>query len=269
VDEPLLRRIDTYLDAVPRPASRVESLGPFTLFVTEGPGAPYYARPTPGAATFTADDVRAVRARQRELGMPEAFEWVVELAPGVETAARAAGLEVVRHPLLHLPVPRFRPIDPPAGVQVELVSPDDDLAAIHAVATVAFSNPGTGVSPASHDEAARAAAALPPVALEAARDRMRRGLTVTAVALDGDRPVAVGSHQPVGDTTEIVGVGTLPAFRRRGLGAAVTSLLVWDALTNGTRTVFLSAGDEDIARVYVRLGFRRVGTAGAAEPTRP
>jgi hypothetical protein len=30
--------------------------------------------------------------------------------------------------------------------------------------------------------------------------------------------------------------------------------------------VFLSAGSEDIARVYGRLGFERVGTAGLAQP---
>ena len=40
------------------------------------------------------------------------------------------------------------------------------------------------------------------------------------------RRVAVGSHQPVGGVTEIVGVGRCPSARRRGLGAAVTAALV-------------------------------------------
>lgn len=31
--------------------------------------------------------------------------------------------------------------------------------------------------------------------------------------------------------------------------------------------VFLSAGDDDVARVYARLGFRRIGTALIAEPS--
>jgi predicted GNAT family acetyltransferase len=68
-------------------------------------------------------------------------------------------------------------------------------------------------------------------------------------------------HQPVGDVTEVVGVATLPAFRRRGLGAAVTGLLVADARARGVETVFLTAGDEEIARVYARLGFVRIGTS--------
>jgi predicted GNAT family acetyltransferase len=96
------------------------------------------------------------------------------------------------------------------------------------------------------------------------RERILRGHTVMAVAeLDG-HPASVGSHNPVGDATEIVGVGTLPAFRRRGIGAAVTSILVEDAFGRGISVVLLSAGDDAVARVYARLGFRVVGTAGAA-----
>jgi predicted GNAT family acetyltransferase len=95
---------------------------------------------------------------------------------------------------------------------------------------------------------------------------MAAGLTVTIVAEDDDGVLAVGSHQPVGSVTEVVGVGTLPSARRRGLGAAVTAALVADARGRGAEIVFLSAGSDDIARVYGRLGFERVGTAGLAQP---
>jgi predicted GNAT family acetyltransferase len=86
------------------------------------------------------------------------------------------------------------------------------------------------------------------------------------VAERNGAPLAVGSHNPVGDVTEVVGVATLPAVRRQGLGAAVTGAVVQDARERGVETIFLSAGSEDIARVYARLGFRRVGTACIAEP---
>ena len=79
-------------------------------------------------------------------------------------------------------------------------------------------------------------------------------------------PVATAAHQPLDGVTEIVGVATLPAYRRRGLGAAVTAALVADALERGVETVFLSAADEDVARMYASVGFRRVGTAGVAVP---
>jgi predicted GNAT family acetyltransferase len=70
----------------------------------------------------------------------------------------------------------------------------------------------------------------------------------------------------VGAVTEITGVATLPSARRRGLGALVTGRLVQDARERGAELIFLSAGSEDIARVYARLGFERVGTACIAEP---
>ena len=70
----------------------------------------------------------------------------------------------------------------------------------------------------------------------------------------------------VGDVAEIAGVATLPVARRRGLGAAVTAAMARSLRAAGTDLVFLSAGSEEIARVYLRVGFRRVGTACIAEP---
>jgi len=61
-------------------------------------------------------------------------------------------------------------------------------------------------------------------------------------------------------------VGTLPAARRQGLGAAVATALARDALEHGAEIVFVSAGSATIARVYGHVGFHRVGTAGIAEP---
>ena len=36
-------------------------------------------------------------------------------------------------------------------------------------------------------------------------------------------------------------------------------------MRGGAEVVFLSAGSDDVARLYSRLGFTRVGTAGLAE----
>lgn len=72
--------------------------------------------------------------------------------------------------------------------------------------------------------------------------------------------VGGGSHNPRGQVSEMVGVGVLPAFRRRGLGAAVAHLLSRHALDNGVTTVFCGADSSDVARVYEGVGFRRIGT---------
>ncbi|MEU8531036.1 MULTISPECIES: GNAT family N-acetyltransferase [Streptomyces] len=267
----LLDRIERYYDAVPRSSARAEDFGPLTLFVQEGAGWPYYARPTvKAAAGATADDVARVRARQRELGVPEAFEWVDETTPGLRAAVEGAGLVVHAHPLMALDLDApAEAAEPPRadGVVVRLLDADDPaLLGAVTVPHLAFADPGTQVGAAGAPELADL---MRQHAGDGSADRvagrMTAGLTRLAAALENDTVLCAGQHQPVGSVSEVVGVGTLPAARRRGLGLAVTSALVADARERGVRTVFLSAGDEDVARIYARLGFRRVGTALIAE----
>jgi predicted N-acetyltransferase YhbS len=89
------------------------------------------------------------------------------------------------------------------------------------------------------------------------------------VAVEDDLPVAVGSHQPVDvdgtEVSEIVGVATLPRLRTRGLGAGLASALTAHARETAD-LVFLTAGDDDVARVYERVGFARLATTFVAEP---
>ena len=241
---------------MPRSAARVEEIGPFRVFV--GTGAwPFYARPR--LDRFTAADIEAVRARQRELGVPEAFEWVHETTPALLDVVRAAGLEVLEAPLMVLDHSVWRVPEAPSGMTLRVLSADDPaLAAARAVQNVGFGAAGTAAGPEGLTERE---AATDEDGLDFTRERLRRGVSVMAVAEAEYGPVAAGMHQPVEGVTEVVGVATLPAVRRQGLGGAVTGALVEDALARGVETVFLSAGSEDIARVYGRLGFRRVATA--------
>ncbi|MEV6527705.1 GNAT family N-acetyltransferase [Longispora sp. NPDC051575] len=257
-----LLQLEAYFDAVPRTAARTETYGPLTLFVTIDGGWPYYARPGLGLdASITAADVTKVRDRQRELGLPETFEWVAELSPSMREAAEEAGLRVEAHPILVLDQLSADPVDD----RVRRVTADDpDLGRVRGVQNVGFGTPGTAVGAAGATE--RDTAAVDGEPLDALRARIRAHTTVVYAAFDPEGPVAAGIHQPVGEVTEIVGVATLPSARRRGLGAAVTRALAADALSSGVRTVFLSAGDQDVARLYEHVGFRQVGTAMTGEP---
>jgi ribosomal protein S18 acetylase RimI-like enzyme len=261
----LLERIEAYADAAPRPSADVEEIGAFTLFVSRIPWR-LYARPRLGLTDDVgADDVAAVRERQRELGVREAFEWVHETTPSMAGAAEAAGLAVLRVPLLALDVAEWTAPPAPAGMTVRLLASDDaGLQRAQGVVELAFAAAGTArgdAGPEERDAAARAVGELGFM-----RDRLRRRLTVMAVAEDASGPVAAGSHQPVGDVSEVVGVGTLPSARRLGAGAAVTGRLVEDARERGAALVFLSAADADVARLYGRLGFRPLGTACFGRP---
>jgi ribosomal protein S18 acetylase RimI-like enzyme len=245
-----LAELESYYDTAPRASATAHEVGPFTLFQKLDPaGWDYYARPRLGLdQPVTVDDVHRVRARQRSLGVPESLEWVHETTPSLRDAVRASGLPVAECPLLVLaaPVEARSP-----GYDVRLLTPEDDLGLVLGAVDAAFNGTDT-VRPRP---GTRHAALL------------RDGLLAMAGAYDGQgTAVGGGSHGPRGAVTELTGIGVLPRTRRRGIGAALTAALVADAHERGARTVFLSAQDDTVARVYERVGFFRVGTACIAEP---
>jgi len=260
----MISRVDEYLHAVPLSGSVPEQIGPFTLFRSTTVW-PYYARPVPGSgATMEPADIDVLRSQCEELDIPLSFEWVVETCPSLGPAAAAAGLKVVEHPLLVLGRDEFRPATSDARCEI-LPAEDDVLRQARAVASLAFGDPGTAIGDAGPADRDAKAAEVPDHVLEAVLDRVRKGVTVAAAAFTEDGMVASGQHQPVGATTEIVGVGTLPSMRRRGLAAAVTSILAEHAFANGVDLILLSAESKAVAAVYERVGFHRIATAGAAE----
>ncbi|MCB5178153.1 GNAT family N-acetyltransferase [Streptomyces antimicrobicus] len=263
----ILDALERYYDTVPRVGgARAEDFGPLTLFVQEGQGWPYYARPTLGAAAQAGPaDVLRVLERQRELKVPQAFEWVAETTPSLRAAVEAAGLHVHAHPLMV-----WEPADEAGAAhpEVRLMGAEDPLlAAAVAVPMLAFAAPGTALGEAGPAELATAVTD-PSTELRRAHvaAMLASGRTALAVAVRDGVVLCSGQYNPVGDVAEVVGVGTLPAARRQGLALGVTAALTADALARGARTVFLSAGDDDVARIYGRAGFRRIGTALIAEP---
>lgn len=267
----LLDQIDHYLDVVPRPASRAEVVGPFTVFHAIPGGWNYYARPTPGFDRRpTNEDVEAACEAQGASGAPHEFEWIHDLHPDLAALLADCGFTMHAHPLLAARADEIRSCAPPDGFRVQFVEAHDlrNRALATAVAQLGFAVPGTGVGDAGLDDLQAAASAAPTTAHDAFRtERLQTARTVTAIVIDehSGLPVCQGSHQPMAGTTEIVGVATLPSFRRRGLGAALTSALATDARERDVELVVLSAGDDDVARIYERLGFHRVGTVGAAD----
>lgn len=262
----LLERVEAYLDDVPRAAATVEDHGSLRLFV--GTGAwPYYARPRPGHGPVTAKDVEIVLARQRELGLREKLEWVVESTPSAAAAACAAGLEVARFPLLVL----GRPLTPApvGGITVRLLDADDhEMPATQAAIMVGFGQPGTAVGGAGVREREHEQAQRDPRADAFMAHQIRAGHAVMAVAEAADGPVCGGTALPRGAVCELVGIATLPSARRRGIAASVVAALVEAVAARGVTTTFMGAADEDVARVYARVGFRAFATAGEAAPPR-
>ena len=261
----VVREIDAYCDAAPRAAADAEDIGSFTVFLRRGAGWPYYARPRLDAPPAAAGDIDAVLRHQTERDVPRAFEWIEETAPWAGPALSGAGLAIERHPMLVLD----ELWNPGAGVlaEVRLLEPDDPaLAYAQAVQEISFGAGGTGRGEIGTEGLEAAVASQPPGRLDFARQRIEEGRTRTAAAFVDGVPVAAGAHQPLGGVTEIVGVATLPAFRRRGIGAALTAALADDAVRLGVGLIFLSAEGDEVAAIYERLGFGRVGFACEARP---
>ncbi|MQA35389.1 GNAT family N-acetyltransferase [Modestobacter roseus] len=270
----LLDRIERYFSLAPEAdgLTRIESVGGLVVPVGS-PEWPYPARPRPGQEdAVSVEDVRAAVELQESAGLPASVEWLGDRCRGLAGVARAAGLHVEELPLLVVDDPVE--ILLPDEVRLYLVGADDPrLGLYQRLAALAFA------APADRPDAGAGRAGVPEVAVgdpgpaevpptELLRERVASGRTVMMVAVDGGEPVAIGSHQPVdvdgSEVSEVVGVATLPRFRGRGLGAGLTSALV-DHARQTADLVFLSAGDDDVARVYERAGFARVGTTCVAE----
>ncbi len=269
----VLARLERSYDAIPRvDRARVERIGPFELFLRDGPGWPYYARPRLGVTTADVTDVSAVRARQRELNVPEAFEWVHEVTPGLLSAVEASGLSVLLAPLMVLDPARLAVAVASGDAEITILDPDsanfpDMFALSSAVAQVGFGAEGTASGPGGPAERDAAVTPADPEKVGHVADGIRAGHKAEAVAsTPSDGVVARGALQSALGAAEIVGVATLPAARRRGLGAAVSAALARHALDRGNDLIFLSAASEDVARVYAGIGFDRVGTACIAAP---
>jgi ribosomal protein S18 acetylase RimI-like enzyme len=271
----LLDRIDRYQDALPRQNGRAENFGPLTLFVRNGEGTPLHARPSrdlpENGRGVRAVDVARVRARQRELGVPESFEWVAESAPDLREAAEEAGLVVEERPLLVLPADAPTPLaavrDVPVGVSVRTLAADDPhLPTAVAVPHLAFAELGTQVGEAGIAQLAEAVPANT-ARIRMLAARIRAGQTTLVAAVEGGVSLCSGLFPGTAEgVAEICAIGTLPAARRRGLALAVTAGLVAEARALGVGTVFICATDEEVARIYARLGFRRTATFLEAAP---
>ncbi|GAA4961279.1 GNAT family N-acetyltransferase [Actinoplanes utahensis] len=267
---------------MPRPWARIEEIGSLVLFIREGEGWPYYARPRPGSPTPSAAEITEVRARQRDLGLPETFEWVHETSPDLLAVARSAGLDVLLAPLLVLDPAALVPDLPLRDATLRYLDPAGptfaaDLHASRTVSRLGFAAPAyqaplemaekalfiQGAGPTERD----AAEPLDAEAVRQARELFASGAFLTAVAESpAEGIVATATSQRDGDVAEVVGVATLPSARRRGYASQLTATLSGRLVADDVDLVFLSAGDDDVARLYTRVGFRRVGTACIAEP---
>ncbi|GAA2357783.1 GNAT family N-acetyltransferase [Streptomyces violaceusniger] len=221
--------------------------GGFVAGFEPGTTSPYinYATPLPGARP-TARDVRELIEAFRVRALKPRLEFAPDAAPAVEPALREAGFGVeATHAYLvctpeRLAVPRGT-----AAVPVAVPATDEDYRAIDAALSEAFSSEF---------------AASPEGAARLRRVQEDGGAVRFVRAPDGGCAGGATCSAPAVGTAELAAVGTRPAFRGRGIAAAVTAALAETMFARGARSVWLEYSGEGSRRVYERVGFRPRGT---------
>lgn len=132
---------------------------------------------------------------------------------------------------------------PEASVAVQLVTEEPALRAFVEVAAAAFET--IGADPRAWP------AVYPSLAAVCAED------VIAVVARDDARPLGAAMGYLAGDVCEVIHVATVPAARRRGIGAAVTAAVVTEARNRGANLAVLQATEYGHG-VYRALGFEEV-----------
>ncbi len=227
-------------DAVPVP--------PFTLYFHPTDPLPYlnYAIPDgePGDAASLAAPLERLKAEFGVRGRRPRLEFVEAAFPSLAAALEASGFEREARPQLMICRPEdLRPVPDVPGLVVETLSALSPLDAFRELLVVQ-----------------RRAFALPraeDVSTEDARwlrDGLGDGLAFIG-RLAGKAACVAMFLDPTGGLTELVGIATLAAHRRRGLGGALTHAAAEAAFRRGVTVAFLSAADARAGRVYEAAGF--------------
>lgn len=239
-----LARIQQAIRAAAALPRRVIDLGPFELYLEARQPERWftYAIPRDGATPTPADVARLVDESTAHARLPRT-EYLPALAPAVEPALLEAGFEVeLRGPLMACTAAQAAP--PVPGLTLETLDkagPFEPLAAFIAIQREAFGDdPGDPQA-------------------DVAAFRRRAGGTSVLARADGV-PVGAGSllHPQLG-CAEVVGIGTAPAYRGRGIAAAVTAELTRHAFGLGAELAFLTPGGAEAQRIYERAGYAGIG----------
>jgi predicted GNAT family acetyltransferase len=223
-----------------------EHVGPFLASFSPRDANPFfnYAIPEDAAAPSHQDVAALIEAYERRSRKPR-LEYIADLAPAVEPALLAAGFTVEgRLALMGLDPDAARGLATQTGepAAVELIEPvsRDDFRAVRAVQHEAYEDPSEPVE--DEVESIRRSLAL-------------RGGAVLARMSSDHVAAGAGEYSPIIEgVTEVTSIGVRPAYRRRGIAAAVVAWLAEDARESGATTLFLMANESE-ERLYSRVGF--------------
>jgi ribosomal protein S18 acetylase RimI-like enzyme len=222
-----------------------ETIGPFTAFTNTVVPVPWYNFAMVLSSADGGPDADAttrLTEYYRTRGFPPRVNFVEALAPaGLEAALLAAGYEHVEREHVMF---QDEPVEPalPAGLTLGEAR-EEDMADFSRILQVSF---GMAAGPEPEWRPRQV-------------ERMRAaGVHHLAAWLDGQLAGVTNLHARYG-LAHITAVATDPAYRRRGVAAALTAYAARVGRAEGAQFAALEVATPEAERVYARLGFRRVG----------
>ncbi len=248
IKEETARRVQGYVQVKARAGRESLIVGGFTLYLPMGneTGGVALALPNQSDSSLKPSVLERIERVATKRGHTACFHWLDCYAPKLAGALGQAGY-VVREatPLLvcqpgQVLVPATAPLD---MVTISANSPPEDVAENWNINARGFDPSATLAQPSDVLE-------------------FRRSLQKTRAftARLGGVGVSAGMYTDIHEgVTELVGIATLPAYRRRGFGGALTAFATRTAFADGTSLAFLTAANEEASRVYQRVGYQLTG----------
>ena len=224
-----------------------EQVGPFLATFSADSANPFlnYAIPDDGALP-SSSDVDALTGAYRRRDLLPRVEFLADTAPAAEQALLAAGWSVERRiPVMLCPPGTAVAVPSPAGIELVVPDTDDEARGLLTAQHEAFGQPPE----------------VPAGAVDRTLTQLRAGgfAVLARDAVTGE-PAGGGVAEAIVDgTTEVGGIGVRSAFRRRGIGAALTAFLTAAVHDAGARTVFLTPAGVPEQRMYARIGYVPAG----------
>lgn len=248
-----ITRLQSYLRENARIQYDSVALPPFTLFIKPSDPFPYfnYAIPDGPARGDLAEVLGALRVEFHARERIARFEFFEAFAPELPAALRDCGFveESRDWSMTCTPGDLCCPQEVP-GLTITTIgarSTDEDLRDFLTAQRQGFDPQNT--TPVTAEEVTRA------------RDSFARSGAGAFLGRMNGAPAGASYYgRPIGGVSELAGIATLEAFRRRG----IASLLTWHAaqavFDAGVEVAFLTAEDARAGRVYERVGFQPFST---------
>jgi ribosomal protein S18 acetylase RimI-like enzyme len=243
-------RLQAYMRQVLVRGREVVAVPPFTIFFHQSDANTYfnYAIPDEPAGAYLREPLVVLRTEFRARGRRPRFEFIEEYAPDLAPALRANGfVEEARMHLMVCTPATLVPAPETTGLSMRTIDADTPIDVVQEHLDTNNHGFDPTAAPTTADKA------------EAFRDHLGSSRGFTAY-LDGQVAGAGMFTAPLDGLTELVGIATLEAFRRRGVATALTAHATRSAFAQGVEVAFLSAADERAGRVYERIGFRPFAT---------